>query len=180
MKKRSLGGMLALLLTFGFIMTGCSTVDTVNRDNRGEFQRIAVPDKDFTSVGLVFSEKSYDLDERGARGDIFTYYTLLQEAKKLGADYIINVTIDVKTEGTFNTFFGKQTNLVKGKETWYGAATAIKYTTALKNTTVTVGTIGNSGNLSTNTDERYSMSGGTSSPTGNGNKGFFDKLFKKK
>jgi len=178
MKKRSLGGMLVLLLTFGFIMTGCATVDTINRENRGDFRRVSVPDKDFTAVGLVFSEKSYDLDEKGARGDIFTYYALLQEAKKLGADYIINVTIDVKTEGTFKTFFGKKTELVKGKETWYGAATAIKYTTALKNTEVSISPVGNS--TVNNTKESFSMSRDAVSPaTNNSIKSFFDKLFKK-
>ena len=165
-------------MIFGFVMAGCSTVDTISQDNRGDFQRISVPNKDFNSLGLVFSEKSYDIDEKGARGDIFTYYALLQEAKKLGADYIINVTIDVKTEGTFKTVFGKQSNLIKGKVTWYGAATAIKYTTALKNTKVLITPQGNSN--TTNTDESYSMAGGASSPANiDVIKGFFGKIFKK-
>jgi len=170
------------------ILAGCSTVDRLSQDNRGKFQNIAVPDKDFTSLGLVFVEKSYEQDEKGTRGDIYTYYALLQEAKKLGGDYIINITIDVKTEGTFNTFFGKQRDLVKGKVIWYGAATAIKYGNSLKeSTTITTTPSGST----TVTNERYSIDGGNGGDSSGGNgggssggsggiKGFFDNLFKKK
>jgi len=181
MKKQSLWGMLALLLTFGFVLTSCSTIDTLSPpDNRGVFQYISVPDKDFNSLGLVFVEKSYDQDEKGVRGDIFTYYALLQEAKKLGGDYIINVTIDVRSEGTFNALLGKQGDLVKGKVTWYGAATAIKYTNAMKETTTTTATPAST----TVINEKPSISSGSSNPAsttgGSNSKGFLDNLFKKK
>ena len=179
MKKRTLWGMSALLLMFGFVMAGCSTVNKISQENRGVFQNVAIPDKDFTSLGLVFVEKTYDIDENGAKGDIFTYYALLQEAKKLGGDYIINVTIDVRTDGTFNSILGAQLNFVKGKVTWYGAATVIKYTNALKTTSTVVTPIGNSS--ATTTNESYNMSGGSSSPAAGGKaKGFFARLFTRK
>ena len=175
MKKHAFLGMLALLLVFGFVLAGCSTVDTLGRTNSGKFSYITVPDKDFTSLGLVFVETTYDEDELGARGDVFTYYALLQEAKKLGGDYIINVSIDVKTERTHQTIFKVPKKLIKGKVTWYGAATAIKYGNSLKASSTTVTT--NSGGVSTTTttsDSYYvngaaNVSGGTTATSGGSN-----------
>jgi hypothetical protein len=189
MKKRSLWGMLALLLAFGFVMAGCSTVDSLSQENIGEFtNNLALPNKDFTTLGLVFSETSYDLDEKGARGDIYTYYKLLQEVKKLNGDYMINIVIDKKVEGTFETILGRKTDkLIKGKVTWYGTATAIKYSDSIKNTvTTTVTTASNPPVTTTTTSTTYSTS--SSGPAGllgdgggsGGIKGFFNKLFKKK
>jgi hypothetical protein len=67
--------------------------------------------KDFTSLGIVLAENLI----RNDQGEVFTYYALLKEAQKLGADTIINVTI------------GKKKRTGSTEETWYGAATAIKY-----------------------------------------------------
>jgi len=182
--------MLALLLAFGFVMAGCSTVDSLDQENIGEFtNNLALPNKDFTSLGLVFSETSYDLDEKGARGDIYTYYNLLKEVKKLNGDYMINIVIDKKIEGTFETMFGRKTGkLIKGKVTWYGTATAIKYSDSIKNTvTTTVTTASNPPVTTTTTSTTYSTSSsgpaglfGGSGASGGGVKGFFDRLFKKK
>jgi len=149
MKKSVFLGMLALLLAFGFVLSGCSTLDTLSGVNQGKFSNVTVPDKDFTSLGLVFVEKAWDEDELGVRGDIYTYYALLQEAKKLGGDYIINITIDVKTERQYQTIFKMPKKLIKGKVTWYGTATAIKYGNSLKASSTTTTT--NSGGVSTTT-----------------------------
>ena len=137
-KERVSLGILALLLVFSAGLTSCSTTDSVSggvRDPRGNFETISVPDKDFQALGLVFAEASYEQDERGARGGVLTYQALLKEAQALGADYIVNVVIDYKSEGSEKWLFGKKSlGAVKGKVTWYGSATAIKYTDTLKNT----------------------------------------------
>jgi hypothetical protein len=134
-KKLVFGTMLVCLLALSFAVMGCATSDTLSKENRGIFQNITVPNKDFQSLGLVFSEVSFDTDDKGSRGDVFTYNALLKEAKELGADYIINVVIDVKKVGVhkwFKMFRSKRDmGIVSEKETWYGSATAIKYTEAL-------------------------------------------------
>jgi len=160
MKKHAFLGMLALLLAFGVVLAGCSTVDSLSGGNKlFKYDYVTVPDKDFTSLGLVFVERTADQDELGVRGDVLTYYALLQEAKKLGGDYIINVTIDVKTEQTHQTVFKIPKKLIKGKVTWYGAATAIKYGNSLKASSTTATT--NSGGVSTitTTSDSYYVNG---------------------
>ena len=159
MKKRSLWGMLALLLAFGFVMVNCSTVDStaLSHENVGTFtNNPAIPGKDFTSLGLVFSETTYDQDEKETKGDIYTYYALLKEVKKLNGDYMINIVIDKKIESTF----GETENLIKKKVTWYGSATAIKYTDSLKNSVTTVTSAGN--NPVTTTSQTYIMANSAS------------------
>jgi hypothetical protein len=156
MKKNKLFlGLLAL--AFSLILLGCTTIDTVGKENYGTFQNITVPAKDFQSLGLVFSETFFDTDAKGSRGDVFTYNALLKEAQKLGADTIVNVVIDVKKEGANEWFklFGikKDRGVVQGKETWYGSATAIKYDAAIKNVDTTVVT----DNAVTTTSERSIM-----------------------
>jgi hypothetical protein len=153
--KMFLSGMFSMVLAFGFMVSGCTTIDSVSKENLGSFQNIIVPAKDFTSLGLVFTETSFDTDANGSRGDVFTYNALLKEAQKLGADTIVNVVIDVKKEGqnTWLKFMGikKDYGIVTGKETWYGSATAIKYSTSLKNVDTTVV----SGTTTTTTKETY-------------------------
>jgi hypothetical protein len=135
-------GVLAAALTFGVVLSGCTTIDTISKENQGTFQNITVPAKDFQSLGLVFTEVTFDMDAKGSRGDVFTYNALLKEAKKLGADYIVNMVIDVKREGSnqWLKIFGikKDLGLVQGKEIWYGSATAIKYTDSLHTVDTTV------------------------------------------
>jgi hypothetical protein len=135
-------GMLAVLLTFGFSAMGCASI---SGDNIGSFPSIAVPAKDFTSLGLVFTENVVE----NKSGKVFTYNALLKEAQALGADAIVNVTIDVQREGTKILMFSF------GKETWYGSATAIKYTSGtLKDVTT------NNTDSTTVTKEGIIMSGG--------------------
>jgi len=182
-------GILVLALVFGMVMAGCATVDSLSQENYGDFPNgPTLPNKDFTSLGLVFSETSYDLDEKGTRGDIYTYQNLLKEVKKLNGDYMINIVIDKKIEGTFETVFGRKTNkLIKGKVTWYGSATAIKYTDALKNTVTKSDTVASNPPVTTTTTSTsYVMSSsspgllGSPSGGGGGVGGFFSNLFKKK
>jgi len=110
-------------------LTGCLST-AITGENHGEFGRnIRTPVKDFASVGLVFTETQLTNSFTASEGQIFTYQALLREAGRLGADSIINVTIDKKTEMMVG---GGQ------KETWYGSALAIKYTNVLSQT-VTVG-----------------------------------------
>jgi hypothetical protein len=114
-KKRVFLGMLVMTLTFGLLAVGCATISA---ENKGTFSDISVPAKDFTALGLVFTENVVENN----KGKVFTYNALLQEAKALGADTIVNVVIDVQKEG--KKFLGFHSN---PKETWYGSATAIKY-----------------------------------------------------
>jgi len=115
--KKIFMGMLAAALTFGVALSGCASI---SKENNGSFQTISVPAKDFTSLGLIFTENMIE----NSHGQVFTYNELLKQAKALGADAIVNVVIDVKREGTRFLFF-----YLNPKETWYGSATAIKYTT---------------------------------------------------
>ncbi|MDR1802067.1 MAG: hypothetical protein LBQ94_00535 [Treponema sp.] len=115
--------MLVVTLSFGLTLTGCETfrptappagIGALYEENRivRDFPVISVvPLKDFTSLGIVLTENVI----RDDQGEVFTYYALLKEAQKLGADTIINVSI------------GKKKRAGSTDETWYGAATAIKY-----------------------------------------------------
>jgi hypothetical protein len=125
MKKTDLR-IIGLILLTGLLIAGCVTI---GKENTGVFEHIAVPAHDFTSAGLVFSETVIEETFGSASGEVFTYNALLKEAQKLGADAIVNVTIDKKIEGTS---FPKGVFFFKKKETWYGSALAIKYTTAVK------------------------------------------------
>ena len=140
-------GMLIIVLALGMALTGCATID---KDNYGSFPSISVPAKDFTSLGLVFSEAVIENN----KGEVFTYYALMKKAKELGADSIVNVTIDAQYEGT--KFFGLKT---KKKELWYGSATAIKYVAGTLKTADTTTTQSQAGNV-TKTTEGVVMSGG--------------------
>jgi len=99
----------------------------------GVFGEVAIyPMKDFETCGMVFTEHVYQPGAVDA--DVFTYQALLKEAQKLGADAIINVTIDRwKHTITTETIDTSQDacRTVKStyiQETWYGSALAIKYT----------------------------------------------------
>jgi hypothetical protein len=113
--KKILLGMLAVVLVISAVFTGCATI---SKENEGTFPVIGIPAKDFEILGLIFTE---NVVENGG-GQVFTYYELLKQAKELGGNSIINVTIDVKRQGM--GFLGLTFN---SKETWYGSAIAIKY-----------------------------------------------------
>ncbi|GHV75570.1 hypothetical protein AGMMS49942_03910 [Spirochaetia bacterium] len=166
-------GMLALVVAFG-VLTGCSTVNRVSRhyEEGGVYQDISVPNKDFQSLGLVFAEYTREGDGAGGeKGEVYTFYKLLQEAKKLGADSIVNV----KIEGNY----ADHTDLKLGgmikkdqptSKTWFGSATAIKYTDTIKDKkaqAVQVGT-GDSAQISTVTEETYNMAGEKAEPPSSG------------
>jgi len=185
-KKSGSWGILALLLVVGLSLAGCKTIDSITggvNTPQGDFQNITVPAKDFQSLGLVFAEASYDQDANGARGDILTFQALLKEAKALGADYIVNVVIDYKNEGSQQYVFNKPKNLVKGKVTWYGSATAIKYTETIKNSTVLFDV---DGKPSTTTQSvvmnpaKSSGNSGGAASSSSSRGGLFSRIFKKK
>jgi hypothetical protein len=122
-KRAGFWGTAVLALSFGMLMTSCASI---SKENIGSFPVVDIPAKDFTSLGLVFTESVV----ANSKGEVFTYNALLKEAQKLGADSIINVVIDVKREGTKIGFL-----YLDPRETWYGSATAIKYTDSLKEIT---------------------------------------------
>jgi hypothetical protein len=155
MKNRSfILGMLAVLLAFGFSTVGCASI---SGENIGSFPSISVPAKDFTSLGLIFTENEIE----NSNGKVFTYNALLKEAQALGADAIVNVTIDVQREGMKFLMF-----TISGKETWYGSATAIKYTTGTLNDVTT-----NNTDSTTVTKEGIIMSRGGSGGGGTASAG---------
>jgi len=108
--------MLVLILALGLGLTGCATPAGALYAVNGvidDFQTIRVPAKDFISLGIVLSEGSISSNQ----GEVYTYYALLREAQRLGADAIVNVTMS------------KKKRVESTDEIWYGAATAIKYVT---------------------------------------------------
>jgi hypothetical protein len=120
-------------------VTGCVTPMATQSTNQswGAFGEVLVPVKDFESKGLIFTEVQFTLktDSGTIDGKVFTYQALLKEAQKVGADAIVNVTIDRMTENvTTGTAFSAGTF----KETWYGSALAIKYTGALTQSQIIV------------------------------------------
>ncbi|MCL2763048.1 MAG: hypothetical protein FWD36_07590 [Treponema sp.] len=153
MKKKVFVAMLALALVFGVVLTGCESTNFISKENYGTFPTLtSIPAKDFIGLGLVFTENVIE----NSQGEIFTYRALLKEAQALGADAIINVSIDVKRETTLS---GARRN---DKETWYGAATAIKYVegTLSDSTTTTTGGVATSGGTVTTTERvRMNASG---------------------
>lgn len=122
------------MLVFGILLSACTTVESIKRENPvgGDYQTIKVPNKDFVSVGLVFAEYTSTGDITGnERGEVYTFYKLLQEAKNLGADAIVNVVIEANIEGGTEKLFSRKLREWVIKKTWYGSATAIKYTTTI-------------------------------------------------
>ncbi|MDR1147986.1 MAG: hypothetical protein LBK66_05080, partial [Spirochaetaceae bacterium] len=82
MKKNRFIILGALAISLSLTLPGCTTIDTVGRENHGAFQNVSISAKDFQSLGLVFTEASFDTDDKGSRGDVFTYNALLKEAQK--------------------------------------------------------------------------------------------------
>jgi hypothetical protein len=144
-------GVIGLVLIVALAAMGCNTVIPTNQ---GTIDQIHTPlAKDFTSLGLVFSEGVY---KSTADGNIFTYYDLLKQAQELGADAIVNVTIDKKSVGTKFLIFdlGSTTN-------WFGSALAIKYTGSIATASENVVT-------NTNVSESGVISTTTTTATSNG------------
>ena len=134
MKNRPFFPGLLVILSVFLVTTGCETypatsTQTVTFSNDGIFGEASlIPIKNFETRGLVFTQAELEKIEKPDRygytteytvkGDVFTYQELLKEAQKIGADAIINVTIDSVTRSDSGTI-------------WYGSALAIKYTDIL-------------------------------------------------
>ena len=115
-----------VLAVFAILSTGCKTSAQVSNDNWGTFGVVAgIPVKDFVSMGLIFTEVSFTVDNKKIDGKVFSYQELCKKAEALKADAIINITIDKKSEMI------RENNKVFKRETWYGSALAIKYTDVL-------------------------------------------------
>ena len=130
----------ALIAVIGlFALTGCTTTKAnIDGASHGSFPVIDVAAKDFIPLGLVFVETETQYSRGGknthASGNVITYQALLKEAQKLGADAIVNVTIDVETLSSerltaFSGYTMEDSENIK--ERWYGSALAIKYTDKL-------------------------------------------------
>jgi len=125
-----LGGLIVITCAVSF--TGCVTpvVEKKTNQNWGAFGDVLVPVKDFEAKGMVFTETQFTVKTNGViDGKVFIYQALLKEAQKAGADAIVNVIIDRVTESETRGSGFSTTGAIK--ETWYGSALAIKYTTAL-------------------------------------------------
>jgi hypothetical protein len=118
-------------------LASCTTTDlTTNKTGWSDYSTIAI--KDYTTVGHVRVTSS-EVTTVGflrltsaSEGSKVTYDMLLAEAKKLGADDIINVRIDEQVRGSRNLILD---NIIGYTQTtdYVGNAMAIKYTTAQPN-----------------------------------------------
>ena len=140
-KGKGILGILVLLSVFVLVGVGCTTHHasiTGGADTQAAFARVNVPAKDFTSVGLVFAQTEVEIrrnrDSRTLSGDVITYNMLMQEAARLGAHAIVNVTIDrvIEERGEIRRigFIVLQDTGIT-RETWKGNALAIRYTDKL-------------------------------------------------
>ena len=120
---------IVVLIVFSVIIIGCGTIQAadLSHQNWGTFGEVAkIPVKDFVSLGLIFTEVSFTVDNGMIDGKIFSYQDLCKQAENLGANAIINVTIDKKSEMV------REGTKQMQKETWYGSALAIKYTDVIE------------------------------------------------
>jgi hypothetical protein len=93
-KKQLLMGMLVCI-----ILVNCTTITTATREqvvSKGNIKQIALVEKDFIVVGMIFLTSSATIDANGSiiDGSPITYEMLLKEAQKLDADDIANLRID--------------------------------------------------------------------------------------
>lgn len=116
------------------LLTSCTTTNLAgNRTGWSDYATVAI--KDYTVVGIV-RVVSEEVTRRGFlgiasfhTGSQITYDLLISEAKKLGADDIINVRIDrtdASLHGTFDWLFG-----YTEKYAYTANALAIRYTKAV-------------------------------------------------
>jgi hypothetical protein len=134
MKRSFIIGTLGIALVFA-MLTGCTTVKSLDRLNPvgGNYQDIKVPNKDFTSLGLVFAEYESTGDGFGSEsGEVYTYFALLQAAQAKGADAIVNVVIEGLQEAQSQKLLGRVMSQGITRKHWYGSATAIKYGDTIK------------------------------------------------
>jgi len=138
MIKKSMLKRAGIALIAALLFAGCSSLadeaqSNVSVINTGVFgESAAIPVKDFETCGMVFTEHSFK-SNAAENATVFTYQALLKEAQKLGADAIINVTIDrqIQKVSSDDKKFALE-NSYYLQETWYGSALAIKYTTVVQ------------------------------------------------
>jgi hypothetical protein len=117
-----------------FILSSCSSIVPVinyNYSQDGSTNNAQLAVKDFESLGIIFVKSSESTDgNRNHTGSKITYEMLMIEAKKIGADDIINIKIDVnKIEEKIK---GNNGNIVtKITYNYTASALAIKYTSAI-------------------------------------------------
>ena len=125
---------LAAVLFAVALLSSCTTTNLAsNRTGWSDYATIAI--KDYTVVGIVRVE-SEEVTQRGFlgianshTGSQVTYDLLISEAKRLGADDIVNVRIDrtdKSLHGIFDSLFG-----YTEKYAYTANALAIKYTQAV-------------------------------------------------
>ncbi|MCL2600983.1 MAG: hypothetical protein FWD88_07365 [Treponema sp.] len=127
-----------LVVMAGIATTGCAGTPAMEMVEMGHQsfgffgEAVMMPVKDFETLGLVFTESVFINDRGRLRGEVFTYQALLREAHALGADAIINVVIDRRSERIGRVGpAGDRTGRTTRRETWRGSALAIRYTHAI-------------------------------------------------
>jgi len=126
-------GGLATVLVAAVLTSSCTTTNlSGNKTGWSDYASIAV--KDYAAVGIVRVECE-EVTRRGFLGIAFyhtgskvTYDLLIDEARKLGADDVINVRID-RTDKSFHGIFDWLVGYTE-KYTYSANALAIKYTQA--------------------------------------------------
>jgi hypothetical protein len=125
---------LAAVLFAAALMCSCTTISLAsNRTGWSDYATVAI--KDYTVVGIVRVE-SEEVTRRGFlgiveshKGSQVTYDLLVSEAKKIGADDIINVRID-RTDKSLHGIFDWLVGYTE-KYAYTANALAIKYTQAI-------------------------------------------------
>lgn len=120
-----------------FALASCTTTDTTTaKQGWANYSELSV--KDFNTLGIVsvttemIQTSGFLQLTRKTEGSTVTYNALMEEAKKLGADDIINVRIDQVSQGKsgpIQLIFGGKTTTK-----YIGTALAIKYKDVAPNT----------------------------------------------
>ncbi len=137
MNKKSLPHIMMVVSLVVFVVLGlaCASqpkaaqenVESQDSASRFFYEDVKVPTKDFISLGIVFdtavltttSDVNNSSNTRTTEGEEFMYYKLLEKAQALGADAIVNVSLD-KLISTSRVKNGAKTNIVT-EEKWFGS-----------------------------------------------------------
>ena len=130
MKKKQVSGIILMLAVF-LLLESCRSTINFSAPLSGKFNQVRLPEKNFIIIGPVFASSTeiHTVKSLGnvikVEGRKITHNDLVIKAAELGADDIINVTIDMKTSGR-----SRYVNRSTGWErvfTYTGSALAIKY-----------------------------------------------------
>jgi len=126
--------LLALTILMVFILTSCGTTGSsvnFNYPQSGNTNNVAIAAKDFTSLGIIFVKSTEVIDSDGSHtGSKITYEMLMLEARRLNADDVINIRIDVnQVQETVKGSNGLDITRITYNYT--ASALAIRYTTAI-------------------------------------------------